>query len=215
MKLHLLKSLAAVLVIGTSAARADIIVFSTRIVADTDALRFSDSSLVHTGSLVQGNFLSAGLGYVMNFSSTSGNGLIAGLESVGVPTQIQGLAGNDPLAALSFSLSQPNQTFTKAVFDVNAGSSNSLFLTVLEPDGSITASSFGIGGLSSFTIEAVNGQSIRSISLTQTSIDDLRGMRFGGFAGGVGSSVPDSGATVAMLGLAFAGLVGFRRRLRV
>jgi hypothetical protein len=190
-------------------AHADIIFISGVNNIGTDNVLFNDSTLPHSGSLVQGNFSGSGLGYVVNFTSSSGNNQIMGSGGQAI---LEGLTGNDPFTALSFSLSGAAQTFTKAVFNVDAISNSDLSVTTLEPDGQLSTATFIAGGNGEnfVTVEAINGQSIRSITLTNTGgMENVNQFRIGGFAGGV--SVPDGGTTLALLGLAL-GALGLAKR---
>src|SRR5690349_16338593 len=58
----------------------------------TEALSFTDPALPLRGALVQGIFAGTGAGYVLNFTSTSGNGLLQRV-TVGA-LAVEGLAGN-------------------------------------------------------------------------------------------------------------------------
>ena len=183
----------------------------------TEALLFTDPALPLSGALVQGSFAGTGAGYVLNFTSTSGNSLLQGV-TVGT-LAVEGLAGNDPLTALKFNLSQPTQTFTKALFNVDAFADGILSIAVSEGNGQSTLYQISADGSGNnfFTVEAINGQSISSITLSNVQIDRLIQIQVGGFAGaggggGGGTNVPDTGSTLAMFGLALSALAVFRRK---
>jgi hypothetical protein len=213
--LHSLTLAVCAISVGSSAARADIIFYTNSQSLGTEAMYFSDPLLAHSGLLFQGNFVAAGLGYVMNFTSSSGNGLLTGTNVA--PYEVEGLAGNDPLTALSFSLSESTEYFTKAVFDVDAATSGSLSISVLEMNGTSNIVSFAVAasGENFFTVEAINGQTIRSITLSGTDgFNSVGRLRFGGFGGReIVSNVPDASSTVMLLGGTLALLSFARRRL--
>ena len=180
----------------------------------TDNVLFNDPLLAHEGALVQGNFAGEGLGYVAEFTSTSGSGLLRGS---GGQAEVEGILGNDPLLNLVFGLAD-GATFTKAIFNVDATTDGSLSIAVnyFGASGSPYEELVTLNGNGQnfFYVEAEPGVAISSISLTaeNTEIDVARQFRLGGFANAIG--VPDGGATAIMLGLGFLGLVGYSARLR-
>ena len=179
----------------------------------TDNVLFNDSSLQHSGVVVEGNFAGEGSGYVINFTSASGNGELLGS---GGQAEITGHSGNDPLTDLTFSLAQ-GATFTKAIFNVDAVNDGFLTITVnyLLASGSPYEELVTIGGSGQnfFNVNADDGAVITSINLltVDTELDSIRQFRLGGFANAIG--VPDGGSTAIMLGLGFLGLVGLRRKV--
>lgn len=134
-------------------------------------------------------------------------------------SECKGLPGTPPYTQLSLALSQPNETFTKAVFNIDAtATTGTVDFSIFEPNGQNSQiGGFFVGnGLNLFTIESIGGQSIRSISITVPSgIDLVNQIRIGGFArDGSSTSVPDTGSTIVMLGgvLAVIGRARLRRK---
>lgn len=177
----------------------------------TDNVLFNDSSLIHEGSVVQGNFSGQGLGYVIEFTSDSGTGKLRGS---GGQAKIEGLAGNDPFSELSFGLSG-GATFTKAIFNIDSNDDGNLSIAVyfLGASGSPYEELVNLteGGQNFFNITAGEGNQITAITLRtdDADINVARQFRIGGFANAVG--VPDGGSTALMLGFAFFGCTQLSR----
>src|SRR3954469_24287701 len=60
---------------------------------NTDNVLFNNGSLVHSGTLVQGDFNGSGAGFIVNFTSSSGNG---NLGVSGGQAVLVGGTGNTP-----------------------------------------------------------------------------------------------------------------------
>lgn len=180
--------------------------------AGTDNVLFNDPSLTRQGALVQGNFADDGLGFVVEFTSESGNGL---LQGGGGQAEIEGLVGNDPITSLTFGLAD-NATFTKAIFNIDA-----------DEDGFLTIAVNFLGALGSpyeelvpltdngqnfYHVTAGDGAVISSITLSteDSGINVARQFRLGGFENS--SRVPDGGATATLLGFGLLGLMAIRKR---
>ncbi len=150
----------------------------------TDNVLFNDGSLQHSGTFVQGNFSGSGLGYVVRFTSSSGNGMI---EGSGGQATLTGLAGNNPFTSLTFGL-EGGATFTNAILNIDSNSNGSLRfdVTYIGAGGGVFTQSVTVdaNGQNFFHIDAGMGASI--VSITYTGLDgvgfpDSNQFRLGGF----------------------------------
>jgi hypothetical protein len=181
--------------------------------AGTDNVLFNDSNLVHSGTLVQGNFAGEGAGFIIDFTSASGNLQIQG---GGGQATISGLEGNNPFTHLKFEL-ESGATFTKAILNPDATADGTINFTVTHINAmGVTASTSFIGGNGSnfYNITSTDGTLIKSIafSTNDTLFIDASQFRIGGFTAGE-TAVPDGGTTMLMLGAALGGLAFLRRKL--
>ena len=183
----------------------------------TDNVLFNDPNYPLSGSLVQGTFNGAGAGYVINFTSTSGTGL---LQASGGQATILGGPGNEPFTNLTFGLSD-GATFTKAILNPDVHNDNgngTIDFTVvyLYGAGSPFMQSFSVqrNGSNFFGIEAAPGVGIREVTFntTDTAFIDSSQFRLGGFA--PAQRVPDGGTTIALLGSSLLGLGAARRMFK-
>jgi hypothetical protein len=178
----------AVISVVAGTAKADIVVVTGVNNQGTDNVLLNPATNVTTvtGVVGQNNLL-------VNFTSSSGSGLLSANPS-GQAT-VSGGTGNTALTQLTFGLAN-NNTFTRAVFNINASSSGSVLIHVtgVNINGGFFEDDFTVvaNGQNFFTVTAINGQLITSISLTAISgavFQDVRQVRLGG--GQVVQTVPD------------------------
>ncbi|HEU4934618.1 MAG TPA: PEP-CTERM sorting domain-containing protein [Pyrinomonadaceae bacterium] len=201
-------ALAVFAVIGVVAgtAKADIVVVTGVNNQGTDNVLLNPATnvLTVTGTVGQNNLL-------VNFTSTSGSGLLNANPS-GQAT-VSGGTGNDPLNQLTFSLAN-NGTFTRAVFNINAAVNGTVTLTVtgINITGGTFVDTFQVdaNGQNFFTVTAINGQLIQTISLNGVAMEDVRQVRLGG--GEIQQTIPEP-ASMFLLGTGLLGAAaGFRKR---
>lgn len=210
--------IAAAIAFASTAAQADIVITTGVNNQGTDNVLLNPATNVGTvtGTVGANDLL-------VNFTSTSGdvNHFLSANPS-GQAT-VSGGTGNTALTQLTFGLAN-NNTFTNAVFDINASHDGSvtIHLDGINLTGAgqpIAGSTFSqdfvvdANGSNFFSVRATNGQAIYDISLTAFNgavFQDVRQVRLGG--GTITATPEPSTWAMMILGFAGVGFMAYRRR---
>jgi hypothetical protein len=209
----------AIMAVASSTAWADPITITTGNPgnAGTDNVLFNNGSLIHSGTLVQGDFNGIGAGFIVDFTSTSGTG---NLGVSGGQAVLVGGTGNVPFSNVTMQL-ENGATFTKLILNIDVTNGlpppTSVQFTVnyTLAGGQVFNQVFTVNtnGQNFFGIQAAEGAVINSVTvqgLNGTNFSDIDQWRVGGF----NSSVPEP-ASMFLLGTGLAGAAGaVRRRLK-
>jgi len=218
---RLIVSVAAfvIMVAASSTAWADPITITTGNPGNTgtDNVLFNNGALLHAGTLVQGDFNGIGAGFIVDFTSASGNG---NLGVSGGQAVLIGGTGNIPLTNVTMQL-ENNATFTKLILNIDVTNGlpppTQVQFTVnyTLAGGQVFNQVFTVdtNGQNFFGIVAGDGAVINSVTiqgLGSTSFSDINQWRVGGFA----NEVPEP-ASLFLLGSGLVGTAGaVRRRLK-
>ena len=195
--------------------------------AFADVVQVSPSSIqgrevLFTGGQQSGNSVNGHLNNQANTGVTFTGANNAILRAAGGQSQVTGdldtttQPPNDTidLAGLTFGLTD-NSLFNNVEFSLFKGAADSVDITVVD-DGGQTFSFTNLAltnGENQFGFQAINGQSIRSVSFSSTGVQDIRQVRLD-LANN--AAVPEPAAWALMLaGFGLVGATARRRNIRI
>ena len=209
----------AFMAIASTTAWADPIVITSGNPGNqnTDNVLFNNGSLVHSGTLVQGDFNGSGAGFIVDFTSTSGTG---NLGVSGGQAVLVGGTGNTPFTNTTVQL-ENGATFKKLILNIDVTNGLQPPTTVqftvnyTLAGGQVFNQVFSVNanGQNFFGIEAFEGAVINSVTVQamgNTTFADINQWRLGGFAPANGE-VPEP-ASLFLLGSGLIGGAGALRR---
>jgi PEP-CTERM motif-containing protein len=211
----------AIMAVASSTAWADPIVITVGNPGNqnTDNVLFNNGSLIHAGTLVQGDFNGSGAGLIVDFTSASGNG---NLGVSGGQAVLVGGSGNSPFTNTTVQL-ENGATFRKLILNIDVTNGlqppTQVQFTVnyTLAGGQVFSQVFSVdtNGQNFFGIEAFEGAVINSVTVQaagNTTFAQINQWRLGGFS--TPNSVPEP-ASMFLLGTGLAGAAGaVRRRLK-
>src|SRR5262245_45511080 len=182
----------AIMMVASSTAWADPITITTGNPGNqgTDNVLFNNGSLVHAGTLVQGDFNGSGAGFIVDFTSASGSG---NLGVSGGQAVLVGGTGNTPYSDTTVQL-EGGHTFTKLILNIDVTNGlqppTQVQFTVnyTLAGGQVFNQTFTVdaAGQNFFGIQAADGALINSVrvqGLNNTTFQDINQWRLGGFDG--------------------------------
>ena len=215
-RLILISAAFVIMVVASSTAWADPITITTGNPGNlgTDNVLFNNGSLVHSGTLVQGDFNGIGAGFIVDFTSASGS---VNLGVSGGQAVLVGGTGNTPFSNVTMQL-ENGATFTKLILNIDVTNGlappTQVQFTVnyTLAGGQVFNQVFTVdtNGQNFFGIEAFEGAVINSVTvqgLNGTTFPDIDQWRVGGFA----QPTPEP-ASMLLLGSGLVGAAGALRR---
>ena len=213
----------AIMVMASSTALADPITITVCNPGNqgTDNALFNNGSLVHSGLLVQGDFNGAGAGFIVDFTSASGNG---NLGVSGGQAVLVGGTGNTPFTNVTVQL-ENGATFQKLILNIDVTNGlpppTQVQFTVNYTlmGGQVFNQVFTVdtNGQNFFGIEAAEGAVINSVTiqgLGNTTFAEINQWRLGGFSTPQNDPVPEP-ASLFLMGSGLVGAAGaIRRRMK-
>src|SRR6185369_1735058 len=186
----------------------------------TDNVLFNNGSLIHSGTLVQGDFNGSGAGFIADFTSASNTG---NLGVSGGQAVLVGGTGNTPFTNVTMQL-ENGATFQKLILNIDVTNGlappTQVQFTVnyTLAGGQVFNQVFTVdaNGQNFFGIAAAEGAVINSVTvqgLGNTTFAEINQWRMGGLNQPT-SEVPEP-ASLLLLGSGLVGTAGaLRRRLK-